>query len=90
MTDSLNTDMPFEEALAQLEGIVKQLEENDVPLEQALQKYQQGIELSNLCQKKLQAAEQTVAKVIDANGQEEDLPLEGQGSVQSKEDKHDI
>lgn len=76
MTDAPFEDLSFEEALNQLEAIVKQLEENDVPLEKALNQYQKGIELSKICQQKLEEAEKTVAKVVNESGQEEVLEID--------------
>ncbi|MCQ9209809.1 exodeoxyribonuclease VII small subunit [Granulicatella seriolae] len=54
----------FEEALTQLDTIVKQLENGDVPLEEALKKFQEGIELSNYCNDILVKAEETVTQMV--------------------------
>ncbi len=61
----------FEEKMDQLEQIVQQLEQGNVPLQQALEQFQQGIALSKELQKTLQDAEQTLAHVIDDNGEEQ-------------------
>ena len=50
----------LEKSLADLEQIVATLEEGDIPLEQALQQFEQGIKLSRDCQTALQSAEQRV------------------------------
>ncbi len=47
------TEMKFEEALKRLEGIVQDLEDGDLPLDEALDKYEEGIRLSKACAKKL-------------------------------------
>lgn len=60
----------FEEAIAELEIIVKQLETGEVPLEEALEKFQQGIELSKSCQETLTKAENTLTKIMSDDGQE--------------------
>ena len=50
----------FEAALARLEEIVKELETGDLPLEQSLKLYEEGIKLSRLCNKRLEEAERRV------------------------------
>lgn len=61
-------DLPhdFETALAQLEGLVSQMENGSLPLDQSLAAYQKGVELARICQKLLDAAEQQV-KVLQGN-----------------------
>ncbi len=54
-------NLSFEASLAELEQIVQQLEQGDVPLEQALQQFERGIALVRASQSKLQNAEQQVA-----------------------------
>ena len=44
-------EISFEEAMAQLETIVEQLEDGDVPLEKAIDLFQQGMKLSQMCSK---------------------------------------
>ena len=48
-----------------------QLEQGDVPLEEALDKFQEGISLSRDLKKTLQDAEETLAKIVTADGSEE-------------------
>jgi exodeoxyribonuclease VII small subunit len=50
----------FEAALARLEEIVKELEAGDLPLEQSLKLFEEGIKLSRLCNKRLEDAERRV------------------------------
>jgi exodeoxyribonuclease VII small subunit len=47
----------FEECLQRLEKIVDQLEKGDVPLEQALALFEEGMKLSNDCRSELESAE---------------------------------
>jgi len=47
----------FEESLQRLEGIVKEMERGDLPLEQSLRLFEEGISLSASCRKELEAAE---------------------------------
>jgi exodeoxyribonuclease VII small subunit len=53
-------DMKFEDALARLEDIVKKMEEGDLTLEESLDAFEEGINLSRLCAKKLDEAERRV------------------------------
>jgi len=48
---------PFEEALQKLEGIVEDMESDDLPLEALLAKYEEGAKLVKICQEKLAEAE---------------------------------
>jgi len=50
----------FEAALTRLEDIVKQLETGDLPLEQSLKLFEEGIKLSRICHKRLDEAERRV------------------------------
>lgn len=61
----------FDESLVELEEIVKKLEQGDIPLEEALDKFQEGITLSRELKKTLQEAEKTLAKVVTEEGNEE-------------------
>ena len=47
----------FEECLQRLEKIVDQLEKGEVPLEQALTLFEEGVKLSNDCRSELESAE---------------------------------
>ena len=47
----------FEKNLERLDAIVRQLEDADLPLEKALQLYEEGMKLSELCHKQLEEAE---------------------------------
>lgn len=65
------TEKPtFEEQLTQLQEIVNHLEQGNVPLEEALQQFQEGIKLSKELQTKLTTAEKTLGHLIDDNGDE--------------------
>ena len=60
----------FEEQLAQLQQIVNHLAQGNVPLEEAPQQFQDGIQLSKELQTKLTNAEKTLGHLIDDNGDE--------------------
>ena len=57
----------FEAALAELEKLTEKMESGDQSLEEALKSFQRGVELTRLCQKGLQEAEQRVEKLIKEN-----------------------
>ena len=50
----------FEGAIAELEAIVKTLEEGDAPLEQSLALYERGVQLSRYCHARLEDAERRI------------------------------
>lgn len=50
----------FEAAIAELEGIVRKLEEGDLALEASLQLYERGVQLSRFCHARLQDAEHRI------------------------------
>ncbi|MBU7539892.1 exodeoxyribonuclease VII small subunit [Levilactobacillus brevis] len=60
----------FEENLATLETIVAQLEQGDIPLEQALTQFQKGVALSKELQATLQDAEKTLTTMMNDSDQE--------------------
>jgi exodeoxyribonuclease VII small subunit len=53
----------FEQSLRRLEEIVRQLEQGDVPLDESLKMYEEGIALSKACIEKLTQAELKVKKL---------------------------
>ena len=61
----------FEQDIKNLEEIVKRLEQGDIPLEEAIEKFKQGMDLSKKLQNTLLQAEETLTKVIDDNGDEQ-------------------
>jgi len=64
-------DILFDEAMLQLENIVRQLEQGDVPLESAIELYQKGMELSKVCSDKLQKAEKQLVTFMDENKEDD-------------------
>ncbi|HSL21215.1 MAG TPA: exodeoxyribonuclease VII small subunit [Vicinamibacterales bacterium] len=50
----------FESAIAELETIVKALEEGDLPLEKSLQLFERGVQLSRFCHARLEEAEKRI------------------------------
>jgi exodeoxyribonuclease VII small subunit len=58
----------FEAAIAELETIVKKLEEGDLSLETSLQLYERGVQLSRFCHSQLEAAERRI-DVLNERGE---------------------
>ena len=59
----------FEKSLNDLERIVKQLEEGDLPLEESLKLFEEGVKLSRECRDRLTNAERRIQVLMkDANG----------------------
>jgi len=61
----------LEKTLADLENLVEELESGDLPLEKAMQKFEQGIKLTRNCQAALKEAEQKVEILLKSAGGEE-------------------
>jgi exodeoxyribonuclease VII small subunit len=60
----------FEQALAQLEQIVQRLEKGELPLEESLKLYEEGVRLSRLCHGKLEEAEGRIEVLLkDSRGE---------------------
>jgi len=60
----------FEVSLKELEGIVEQLEQGDLPLEKSLELFERGITLTRVCQRRLDEAERKVEMLIQQQGGE--------------------
>jgi exodeoxyribonuclease VII small subunit len=58
------TEKKFEDAMKELEEIVKRLESGDLPLEESLKIFEEGIALSRYCFKKLEEAEKRISILI--------------------------
>lgn len=63
MTTSDLETLNFEQAMAELESLVKKLEEGRLPLEEAIQAYERGTALKKQCEEKLQAAKMRVEQI---------------------------
>jgi len=64
----------FEEALARLETIVRELEESDLPLERSLTVFEEGVKLSRLLHERLNEAERKV-EILMKNEDGEKVPV---------------
>jgi len=76
MADRKITEMSFEDALSELEGIVGRLERGDAPLEESITIYERGAKLKAHCEGKLKAAQMKVDKIV----------LDGQGNAKGTAD----
>ncbi|MBW1925792.1 MAG: exodeoxyribonuclease VII small subunit [Deltaproteobacteria bacterium] len=66
----MSEKLDFEKALDELERLVKQMEENELPLEEALKTFEHGINLSRYCAKCLDDAEKRIQQLSqDENGE---------------------
>jgi len=54
----------FEVALARLEEIVQKLEKGDLPLDESLKYFEEGIKLARICNKRLEEAERKVEIIM--------------------------
>jgi exodeoxyribonuclease VII small subunit len=79
MTEKAVEGLSFEEAMAELERVVGQLESGNVDLEKSIALYERGAALKAHCEARLKAAEEKVALItLDANGQPRGTtPVEG-------------
>jgi len=66
----------FEDCLQRLEQIVDELEKGNVPLEQALKLFEEGVQLSTSCRRELEEAEGKVEILLKQNGKLQPEPYE--------------
>ncbi len=69
-------ELTFEESLKKLEDIVKDLENGNVPLDDAINKFKEAMDLSKTCNEKLKNAEENINKILKENGKLEDFKIE--------------
>lgn len=69
MTDTAVSEMSFEQAMAELEKVLGQLERGDVALDESIALYERGAALKKHCETKLKEAEEKVAAItLDGEG----------------------
>ena len=61
----MNKSIKFEELIEELDSIVKELESGNLDLDESIEKYKRGIELSSKCKKMLEDAKQEVVKKME-------------------------
>ena len=74
--------MQFEKALEQLQAVVKKLEGGDIPLEEALKAFEDGVQLSRACQERLSEAEKKVEILTQSGSEPGDVQLKPFGNVE--------
>jgi len=76
----------FEDAMRELEDIVKRLESGDLPLEESLKIFEEGVALSRYCFNKLEEAEKRVSILVKAEGDIKREPFEAEEAEDVKKD----
>jgi len=79
----MTKDIKFEDALSNLEDIVKKLENGELSLEESLVAFEEGIRLSRICSKQLDAAEKKIEILV--KGEDGKLETESFGLESSEE-----
>lgn len=74
-------EIQFEEAMKRLEEVVNRLEEGEIPLEEAIGLYQEGIQLSRICGQKLDAIEAKISQLLEEDGQLKQKPFRLEGEA---------
>lgn len=69
-------EVSFEESMDELEKIVQKLEAGDVPLEEAIQLFQDGMKWSKLCHDKLQKVEKQMDEILKEDGTLESFSIQ--------------
>ena len=69
-------EAPFEDVMERLQAVVEQLEEGDLPLEQSLAMFEEGVRLSRAGAKRLDEAERRVEELLAAGDELQTSPLD--------------
>ncbi len=64
MSPPKDSNLTFEQGLERLEKIVKELEQGDLPLERALELFEEGMKLSGNCRRQLEEAENKIELLL--------------------------
>ncbi len=65
----------FEKSLQELEKLVEKMEQGDLGLEESLQAFERGIQLTRTCQQALGAAEQKVQQLLEQSDDADAVPF---------------
>lgn len=77
MTDNEIKNLSFEDALIQLENIVRELESGRIKLDDAVKAYERAVALKQLCESRLKNAQLKIEKIeISPNGDLSTVPLD--------------
>ena len=80
MAKKLPANTNFEKSLKELESLVEKMEQGDLSLEDSLDHFERGVQLSRACQQALKTAEQKVAILMQKDGQEETIPFDSESA----------
>mgnify|MGYP002767483632 CR=1 FL=1 len=69
-------ELSFEENLEKLETIVKNLENGDIPLDDAINEFNEAMKIAKICDTKLKNAENSLNKIVKEDGSIEDFNIE--------------
>jgi exodeoxyribonuclease VII small subunit len=67
--------LAFEKSLKELEALVTKMEQGNLSLEESLQHFERGIQLTRTCQQALKEAEQKVEILLNKSGQDDIVPF---------------
>ena len=70
--------LTFEERLQQVEALIAKMESGEMPLEEAMQQYEAGLNALNALEKVLTAAQQRLTVLRQQSGEDVELPMEEQ------------
>ncbi len=80
MAPKEKAELSLEAALSELEGVVKELEKGDLPLEKALELFERGVQLNTACRKQLEQAETRIEILLKKDGETQPEPFEPENS----------
>lgn len=72
---NVDPEITFEEALKNLEEIVKQLEEGAVSLDDSLKKFEEGVQLARVCRARLEQYQARVELLLEEDGNLKTVPF---------------
>ena len=75
MEKKTKEEKTFEESVRNLETIVAELESGELDLDKSIQKYTEAMKLIGFCEIKLNAATETINKLVDENGKITDFEI---------------
>ena len=70
--------LTFEERLQQVEALIAKMESGEMPLEEAMQQYEAGLNALNALEKELTAAQQRLTVLRQKSGEDIEVPMEEQ------------
>ncbi len=70
--------LTFEERLQQVEALIAKMESGEMPLEEAMQQYEAGLNALNALEKELTAAQQRLTVLRQQSGEDIEVPMEDQ------------